>query len=409
MEKIFTNLLSNAFKFTPEGGKVLVQISNSRFQDPRQLRITIADTGIGIPTEELPRVFDRFYQVDASQTREHEGSGIGLALTKELVELHHGSISVKSEAGKGTEFTVRFPLGREHLKDDEIVDRPEGSDVTFRQPEVVPVIPSDVAEKPEEKDASVKPIVLIVEDNADVRAYMREYLVTGYEVQEAHDGSEGIEKAKEIIPDLIISDVMMPKKDGYELCRTLKLDEKTSHIPIILLTAKAGTENKIEGLETGADDYLTKPFDAKELLVRVKNLIDLRQKLRERFGKLLISLSPDQAPVKSVDKTFLDKLRVAIEKNMSREDFTVEELAGEAAMSRAQLHRKLVALTGDSAGDLIRSFRLQRAKEMLENRGGTVAEIAYAVGFSSPAYFTKCFREQFGVVPSDLKNPREHA
>jgi CheY-like chemotaxis protein len=310
LEKILTNLLSNAFKFTPEGGMVTVRVWKDAFspEEPQTKAsfISVKDTGIGIPADELPRVFDRFYQVDSSQTREHEGSGIGLALTKELVELHHGSISVRSEVGKGTEFMVQLPLGREHLKDDEIVEgeeqqpTPESLRIPLERDEAIShpdqiVPPSRIPHESGILDSGTsslestprndgKPLVLIVEDNADVRAYMREYLVTGYDVQEAHDGAEGIEKAREIIPDLIISDVMMPKKDGYELCKTLKLDEKTSHIPIILLTAKAGTENKIEGLETGADDYLTKPFDAKELLVRVKNLIDLRRKLRERFS-----------------------------------------------------------------------------------------------------------------------------
>ena len=245
-------------------------------------------------------------------------------------------------------------------------------------------------------------MVLVVEDNADVRAYMREYLVSGYDVQEAHDGAEGIEKAKETIPDLIISDVMMPKKDGYELCKTLKLDEKTSHIPIILLTAKAGTENKIEGLETGADDYLTKPFDAKELLVRVKNLIDLRRKLRERFSVGQV-LKPGDIAVTSIDDAFLQKAMAVVEQRMGDEEFGVEQLRNELGMSRTQLHRKLTALTNQSAGDFIRYMRLQRAKDLLQKNAGTVSEIAYQVGFNSVAYFTKCFREQFGAVPSEAR------
>ncbi len=423
MEKILTNLLSNAFKFTPEGGRVEVNVlcrggSRSAPTEHKSVEITIADTGIGIPADELPRVFDRFYQVDSSQTREHEGSGIGLALTKELVELHHGSISVTSEVGKGTEFTVQLPLGRDHLKDEEIIDE-EDSQLRVESLRATDLSAISLAERSEaiphmDQIASARenvprndttPLVLVVEDNADVRAYMREYLVTGYDVQEAHDGAEGIEKAKEIIPDLIISDVMMPKKDGYELCKALKLDEKTSHIPIILLTAKAGIENKIEGLETGADDYLTKPFDAKELLVRVKNLIDLRRKLRDRFSVGQV-LKPGDIAVTSVDDAFLQKAMSLVEQRMGDEEFGVEQMRNELGMSRTQLHRKLTALTNQSAGDFIRYMRLQRSKDLLKQNAGTVSEIAYQVGFNSVAYFTKCFREQFGVVPSEVRTPK---
>jgi signal transduction histidine kinase/ligand-binding sensor domain-containing protein/DNA-binding response OmpR family regulator len=448
LEKILTNLLSNAFKFTPEGGSVAVSIqchaerseesraapntgrdderSRSMTQaahDTLRLRpaqttsgaalrvtregyvtITVSDTGIGIPADQLDKIFDRFYQVDASQTREQEGTGIGLALTKELVELHHGTISVRSEVGKGTEFTVRLPLGREHFKDAEVVEaigEQEGQAVVVAAVEATHESPLRV-ERTEVVAEKSLPLVLIIEDNADVRAYMKEYLITSYQVFEAHDGAEGIEKAKETIPDLIISDVMMPKKDGYELCKTLKLDEKTSHIPIILLTAKAGTESKIEGLETGADDYVTKPFDAKELLVRVKNLIELRRKLRERFSKEQV-LRPGEIAVTSIDDAFLQKVRIAVEQHIGEEGFGVEELAREVNMSRSQLLRKLTALTGLSVRDFIRYIRLHRAWDLLKQNAGTISEIAYTVGFRSPAYFTKCFHEQFALLPSDVQ------
>jgi DNA-binding response OmpR family regulator len=218
-------------------------------------------------------------------------------------------------------------------------------------------------------------------------------------VLEARDGAEGVEKARESVPDLIISDVMMPTMDGYELCKTLKLDERTSHVPVILLTAKAGQENKIEGLETGADDYLTKPFDAKELLVRVKNLIELRWKLRERFS-VGQALKPGEIAVTSIDDTFLRKAMGVVEKGLGDETFSVEDFAREVGMSRSQLHRKLTALTGQSPSDFIRYMRLHRAMELLRKSAGTVSEVAYAVGFSGVSYFTKCFREQFGTLPS---------
>jgi len=401
MEKILTNLLSNAFKFTPERGAVTVRIQSSSPVPADSLEIIVSDTGVGIPEEELSHIFDRFYQVDASQTREQEGTGIGLALAKELVELHRGTISVTSVVGKGTEFRVRIPLGSAHLKADEILAAQ--AEIGERSP-----VHIEAHEQSAQVDPGVqtpdgtRSIVLVVEDNIDVRAYIRQYLVPSYQVLEAHDGKEGVEKARESIPDLIISDVMMPKLDGYELCKTLKLDEKTSHVPIILLTAKAGQENKVEGLETGADDYLTKPFDAKELLVRVKNLIEVRRKLRERFSAAQV-LKPGEIAVTSIDDAFLQKALAVVEKRLGDENFSVEDFAREAGMSRSQLHRKLTALTNQSPGSFIRYMRLHRAMELLRKNAGTVSEIAYAVGFSGLSYFTQCFQEQFSVLPSEVK------
>jgi len=235
-----------------------------------------------------------------------------------------------------------------------------------------------------------------------VRAYIRKYLDPAYNVLEARDGVEGVEKAKDEIPDLIVSDVMMPKMDGYELCQTLKLDEKTSHVPIILLTAKAGQESKIEGLETGADAYLVKPFDAKELLVRVKNLIEQRRKLRERYEKDLL-VKPAVEHINSMEEQFLSRLVGVIEAHLADEAFSVEELGKEAGMSRSQIHRKLHALTNQSASEFIRHIRLRHAMDLLKSNAGTVSEIAYSVGFSSPAYFTKCFHEEFGSLPSEIR------
>jgi signal transduction histidine kinase/ligand-binding sensor domain-containing protein/DNA-binding response OmpR family regulator len=431
LEKILTNLLSNAFKFTPDGGRVTVRCHSERTEEsaiqkrdssvaalPQNdrysrgfLSITIADTGIGISADELPRVFDRFYQVDQSQTWEYEGSGIGLALTKELVELHHGTISVRSEIGKGTEFTLTLPLGQEHLKDGEVLETEDGEREEVAMPIAAAIHVDDPAgrgksplrDKPTRIVTGMSlPIVLIIEDNADVRAYIKEYLVKSYHLIEAHDGAEGIERAQEVIPDLIISDVMMPKKDGYEVCKTLKLDERTSHVPIILLTARAGTENKIEGLETGADDYLTKPFDAKELLVRARNLIEVRRKLRERFSVGQV-LKPGEIAVTSMDDAFLRKVKVAVESRMEDEDFSVEELAVTVAMSRSQLHRKLTALTNLTPSEFIRYLRLHRAMDLLKQNSGTVAEVAYSVGFGSVPYFTQAFKAQFGSLPSDVR------
>ncbi len=409
VEKILSNLLSNAFKFTPEGGSVKVEITKPKSQTSKLIELSVSDTGIGIPADHLDKVFDRFYQVDASQTREQEGSGLGLALVKELVELHHGTIQAQSEVGRGTTFTVRLPLGRSHLRDKEIVAAPVSAEPTMHEIEgaIAEKVVEEAREEAESEHAKgEKPIVLVVEDNADVRAYIKDYLVPAYQVAEARDGAEGIEKAQEIIPDLIISDVMMPKKDGYAMCRELKTDEKTSHVPVILLTAKAASGDKIEGLESGADDYLVKPFEPKELVARVKNLIALRRKLRERFSKG-VPLKPGEIAVTSMDDTFLQRLMAVVEKRMGDEKFSVEELGHEVGMSRVQIHRKLTALTNHSASEFIRHVRLHRAMDMLMKDAGTVSEIAYSVGFSSPAYFTKCFHEQFGKTPAEIrKSPK---
>jgi len=411
VEKILSNLLSNAFKFTPAGGAVKVEVSELTLHPPLLIKvgefveISVADTGVGIPPEQLDKVFDRFYQVDTSQTREHEGSGLGLALVKELVELHHGTIQVQSEVGQGTTFTVRLPLGRSHLREGEIVEVPESVEPTMQgEGALVDKAGGGAKEGAEPEQArGEKPIVLVVEDNADVRTYIKDYLVPAYQVAEARDGADGIEKALETIPDLIISDVMMPKKDGYEVCRTLKLDERTSHIPIILLTAKAASENKIEGLEIGADDYLIKPFEPKELVARVKNLINLRRKLRDRF-KASVPLKPGEIAVTSMDDVFLNKVMTAVEQHIEDERFHIDELSALVGMSRKQLHRKLTALTNQAPGEFIRYIRLHRAMDLLQKGAGTVSEVAYRVGFSDPSYFSKCFRQQFGNAPTDVRN-----
>jgi DNA-binding response OmpR family regulator len=400
-------------KFTPEGGSVTVAVgtSSSRLTSSATATVTasanfielsVTDTGPGIPAEYRDKIFDRFYQVDASHTREHEGTGIGLALTKELVDLHHGEILVHSEVGRGTTFIVRLPLGKEHLKPEEVVET-----VTSDQLPVVsvqhvdfPSIQQSTTPSIQEPTTSDETIIIVVEDNRDVRAYIRQYLEPSFKVVEAIDGVDGVQLALEIIPDLIISDVMMPKRDGNELCRMLKTDEKTSHVPIILLTAKADRNSKVHGLEIGADDYLIKPFDSKELLARVHNLIKQRQQLRERFSREVV-LKPQDIAITPLDEVFLNKVKALVEKHLGDADFEVETLSREAGMSHAQIHRKLKALTNQSASQFIRSLRLLRAVELLKQNAGTVAEITYMVGFGSQAYFTKCFHEQFGCAPKE--------
>ena len=459
MMKILTNLLSNAFKFTPEEGMVTVSINESRHNDviskesstekstynmreispfgrndkvKNYVEIKIKDTGIGIPKEEIPKLFDRFYQVDSSFTKEHEGTGIGLALTKELVELHHGKINVESKMGNPnnpsksagtrlpadqaswTEFRVTLPLGSSHLKDDEII-KIEKADVSILTVEqeiytsshsktAVDSIAISIYDGVIKDQVEEKTIILVVEDNYDMREYIKESLGNGYRIEEAVNGEQGVRKAEKIIPDLIISDMMMPKMDGSELTRILKSNEKTSHIPIILLTARSGQENKIEGLEIGADDYLTKPFDIKELQARIENLINIRKKLQAKYSKIEYVLMPDGKKGTSLDEQFIIKVKDVIDIHISEEDFSIEEFGSEVGMSRTQFHRKIKAVTGKPASMFLRSIRLAKAKKMIEEQHGNISEVAYSVGFSTPSYFTKCFKEEFGYVPSDLNS-----
>ncbi len=399
VEKIVTNMISNAFKFTPHDGEVRVSIGLSHASSHELVEITISDSGIGIPASEIDKIFNRFYQVDPTHTREHEGSGIGLALTKELVEVHKGTITVQSKEGEGSTFIVQLPIGKKDDYSSESID-------LSQEKELERVALLDVARSVDstkfvaDAEGDQRPLILIVEDNTDMRHHIRTRLGDDYRTLEAVNGVDGVEKAIEAIPDLVISDVMMPKMDGNTLCRTLKQDEKTSHIPIILLTAKAGSESKIEGLETGADDYLIKPFDAKELRVRIKNLIESRRKMRETFSRS--SVFPHLLPAgSSIDQQFINKAVATVHKHLSDESFETDQFSKEMFLSRAQLHRKLKGLSDLSATEFIRRTRLHYAKELLEKNAGTIAEIADKVGFSNHSYFAKCFKEQFGHLPSE--------
>ena len=392
-EKIITNVLSNAFKFTPERGKIMVRAeSNDKF-----LTINISDTGVGIPKEKISKIFDRFYQVNQAHTREYEGTGIGLAFTKELIELHKGTIEVESVEGKGTTFKINIPLGKDHLKPEEIIITDDNNSLTIHT--------EPFLEEPAIKNKfnfitkNGKPILLIVEDNYDVRNYIKQNLENGFNITEACNGEEGWEKSISQIPDLIISDVMMPKLDGFKLCEKLKSDERTSHIPIILLTAKASSQDKINGFKTGADDYIMKPFEPNELVERIKNLIEQRKRIHDHFRKHGL-LELDDSKVNNLDKEFLNKVVNTISKNISSESFCVELLAEKLFISRSLLHKKLVSLTGESPVELIRRIRLQKATELMEKKFGNISQIAMEVGFNSSAYFTECFKEQFGISPS---------
>ncbi len=403
IEKILYNLLSNAFKFTGEEGRIVVSVTP--LEGGRGVNISISDTGRGLPPDQLERIFDRFYQADNNYAKDQEGTGIGLALTKELVELHYGKITAESQMDVGTTFTVFLPMGKEHLKPNDLVESVkqvksvnwENQQEQFAESYIQETITDDNIENEDSK-----PLLLIVEDNDDLRSYVRSYLTDNYLITEAIDGEMGLEKAIERIPDLVISDVMMPKMDGIELTERLKEDERTSHIPVILLTAKAAREDKLEGLQTGADDFLTKPFDPQELLIRISNLIGQREKLKEKYKSRFVFAEARESdePMSSDDK-FLRKASHFIEQNLADSDLNVERFAQQMAMSQSQLYRKLKALTDLSPNEMIRSVRLQRAANLLLHHSGNIAEIAYEVGFNNPSYFSECFQKQFGKLPSE--------
>ncbi|MBN1482281.1 response regulator [candidate division KSB1 bacterium] len=405
-EKIINNVLSNAFKFTPVGGRVMVSLHKGQCNSESQRQcifIQIADTGPGMTSEQLSHIFDRFYQVSESHGAEFGGSGIGLALAKELVELHHGYIEVASQQDVGSTFTLSFRLGRDHLQEDEIVSEPVSESIF----EPIPVEHVDEGVPVESGHSKIKPTIRIVEDNADLRAYVREFLSDDYNIKEAGNGHEGLNKALAKSPDLIISDVMMPGVDGFELCRRLKTDERTSHIPVILLTARASEKSKLSGLEIGADDYIIKPFNAEEVRVRAKNLVQQRRLLREKFSKK-IDVQPSDVTVTSIDERFLKRAINIVEQHMDDPDLNTEKLSRLVGLSRMHFNRKLQALTGQTIALFIRTIRLKRAARLLEEHRGNVAQVAYEVGFSNPSYFSECFQKQFGKRPSQVVKKTEN-
>lgn len=406
IEKVVSNLVSNALKFTSAGNHIEVSISQGQFME-----IRVADTGIGIDESHLPFIFDRFYQVDENSTMpDQQGSGIGLALARELVRLHQGDITVQSEAGKGSVFTVKLPLGGLHLSADELTATPASVSLQRKMSDSGDTIDSEENFYSElrniESIPSITnprgdnvPIILIAEDNADLRAYICEELSGHYHMIEAEDGEAGFQQAAQYIPDLVISDVMMPKMDGYQLCEKLKTDERTSHIPVVLLTARSDRDSKMEGLTLGADDYVTKPFEPEELRVRVKNLIDQRRKLRERFSRTMTASIAEFA-VMPADERFLKRVFDFVESRLDDPDLSVDWLSGQMALSRSQLHRKIHALTNQTVVEFIRTIRMKHAVEMLDRKAATISEIAYQTGFSNPDYFRRCFKKQFDMTPS---------
>ncbi len=417
VRQIVANLLSNALKFTPEKGNIYITVSESSLlneADKSTLIIKVKDTGIGIPEGQLEHIFDRFYQLDNSHTRKTEGTGIGLALTKELVKLMEGEITVKSPptgANKGSEFTVVLPLKRLAAATENI------SYPDIKQTLLQKIIPIAIGTKAngmymdEEIQSKERPLILLVEDNADVVAYTASCLPE-YRLAVGQDGREGFDIASEIIPDLIITDVMMPFVDGFELCRQLRHDERTSHIPIIMLTAKADIESKMEGLEKGADSYIEKPFNREELLIRIKKLLELRQNLQQYYlnkaGLNNSSAQPaitiaDEISDPQIEDEFVKKVRQAIEQHVTETNFTVEQLCKLVFMSHSQLHRKLAALTGCSPNRFMRIIRLNKAKELLKNPDNTIAFIAMDCGYNDPGYFARVFKQEYEVTPQEWR------
>lgn len=395
VERILFNLLSNAFKFTPEHGSISVVVQPEE-KEPGQpgLAIQVKDTGIGIPKEKQELIFERFFQHDTPDSIVNQGSGIGLAITREFVKLHGGTITVTSEPERGSCFTVWLPV--QAVPAVAVAAALNGHPV--REAAAQPVHQPAEEAAPEVYDAKKK-MLLLVEDNEDFRFYLKDNLRQHFMILEATDGKEGWQKALGHHPDLIVSDISMPEMNGIELCKKLRKDQRTSHIPVILLTALAGEEQQLKGLETGANDYLTKPFNFEILLSRIRNLLAQQAIARKTFEKR-IDMQPAEVSLPSPDEQFLQKVMELIEQNMSNPDFSVEELSKGVYMSRVALYKKLLALTGKTPIEFIRSVRLKRAASLLEKSNMTVAEIAYEVGFNNPKYFSKFFKMEYHVLPS---------
>jgi len=418
IEKIIYNLLSNSFKFTPDKGKILVNLHIQRKSDksaqgesviqpqPEFIEITISDNGIGMPADYRDHLFERFYRVDRHDSIIRRGTGIGLALTKELVELHNGSINVESEENRGTSFVILIPAITDPAKSGEIADiiyDGKTSQDTF--PKFSLSDDHEYIYKYSSGGNDVvldrkTPVILLVEDEQEVRDFIRGNFIKKYHVYEAPDGKKGLEMVIRLDPDIVISDIIMPVMDGIEMCQKIKSDIRTSHIPVIMLTARTAIESRIESLETGADAYLEKPFSMELLEIQINNLLDSRKLLRDKFSKELV-IKPADITITSVDETFIRKAIDIVDKHMSDSGFGSDEFCREIGMSRSQLHRKLKAITSQPASEFIRTIRLKRAASLLKDSHLSVEEISFRTGFNSSAYFTKCFKSLFGKTPSE--------
>ena len=401
LDKCLFNLISNAFKFTPEKGEIRVVVE----KNDNSIEISVADNGPGIPANDLNKIFKRFFS-GSEHSSLQPGSGIGLHLTKNLIELHHGTISVRSIQNIETVFTLSFPANQYAYSGAEFAIN------TTAHPTLADDDPVKNIALPDEKEPRprYKKRILLVEDNEEIRIYVKESLLPNYLVDEAENGAVGLKMVADNEYNLIISDVMMPVMDGMEMCRQLKASVETDHIPIIMLTAKSSIDSKIEGLNTGADSYIVKPFHPDHLLTRVSKLIEQRELLKERYSrKILIDnfQSPEKKPDASPDELFLQRIIAIVMERMVEPGFNGDALAAELNISRMGLHRKIKALTGQSTGEFIRNVRLKKACELLTVSGKNVSEVSYDVGFSSPSYFTSCFTEVYHMPPSEYVRSRK--
>ena len=414
IEKIIFNLLSNAIKATPKGGAINVELfSNDKLhhlplvnkeKPVKAVEILISDTGAGLNEKEVEKIFERFYQVEDQNKSYIGGTGIGLEVVKSFVYLHKGEIKVESKLGSGTTFKILLPIGKEHYREDQIIynqDKKEQVKENF-----LSIQSLQETAQPEQTALAKTKTVLIVEDNIELINYLKNELTIEYKVFIASNGKEGIKVAKEVLPDAIITDVVMPEMDGFEFCKTIKNDASTSHIPLLMLTARTTIKNRIEGIENGADAYMVKPFDLKLLKLRLSQLITSRQLIFDKyFGA--ISGADEKINSSSIDKDFIQQLLDYINENISDSNLSVEELASQLKLSRSQLYRKIKTLTGQTVNEFIRKIRLERAKQILDSGNANISEACFSVGFSSPSYFSKCFKAHFGVLPSELEVKKE--
>jgi signal transduction histidine kinase/DNA-binding response OmpR family regulator len=405
MRYVLTNLISNALKFTPPGGEVSVNVS----EVDGAMQLVVKDTGVGIAAQDLPYVMDRFYQADSSNTRTAHGTGIGLAHTKELLKMMDGSIDVESELGKGTRVRIRIPVKRESFPAGvEEMTMPSKPHLNFTNRYAKPSTTDTDSNGHASPHEFELPQLLIIEDNTDVVEYLTSCFEYEYGITVAYDGKEGVEKAFDVIPDIIISDVMMPELDGFQVCDRLKQDERTSHIPILLLTAKVDAASRLQGLRRGADAYVAKPFDPKELILQIAVMLENRRRMASYFSKSITQPAQQHdAPASiaediQIEDVFMQKVRSVIAANYHNEDFSLPLLCRHLGMSRSQLFRKLRAIADTTPSDMIRTYRLQKAKALLEKGDISIAEVAYQVGFKAPSYFSKLFHDEFGVQPSEI-------
>jgi signal transduction histidine kinase/DNA-binding response OmpR family regulator/ABC-type xylose transport system substrate-binding protein len=409
LDKILFNLLSNAFKFTSASGFVGIHLRKTKHYFENELReaaeIEISDNGPGIPIQFHQQIFERFYQVDQQDGSIFPGTGIGLPLTKDFVRLHKGDITLNSKVGVGTSFFIYFQTGNSHLSENEIISNTQQNIIldkgVIKNHEIPELQQTYNPIQNSKVDYEDKPLILVVEDNPDVTSFIKSSLTDQYRIMTASNGAEAFEKMYIEEPGLIISDVMMPIMDGLVFTKKLKSDIRTSHIPIILLTARISYEQKLEGIETGADSYIPKPFNTKHLQVRVKQLLENRQRIRKYYQSDPLFLVSNELKISELDNNFLKKCAAIIESHLTENEFTVEQLSSEIGLSRVHVYRKIKHLTGFSVSEFVRNIKLKKATLLLLESGKNVAEVAYELGFSSPSYFSKCFKEQYNVSPSE--------